>query len=434
MHAIVVRNIWITIGQALVAPATRWPAICAMHGAEQHLRAAEQARRRAGGERTHAHRAGDRVRQHDAVADGDQRRSGNDRQRPELIDAEHQHDADHACNNLGDASPQHHRVDAPAHREPRRDDVAEDIARRYGQEPQAIFGRRAMHHGDDRVRTAANKDKECAAAERRRQHVADVAPAERERSHVNKETALALGPGRPRFRQHHAGPNKNEQRGRRGKQEDGLPAKPAVDQAADERRHHRRHRHRTGDETQHLRGALAAEQVADDGAADRNAGRAADCLQDTHQDQRARARRDDCAQSGAGCDREAAKDHRPPAEAVRQWSAGQLRQREADDVERDGELDDLDVRREHVGEARHGRHQNVERHRPDGRHRHQQAQQLPGRAAIVVQRRMRGELWGGGVHSAIRLAVAGGLHPRATPRLRCHTRARGSRAPARDRH
>ena len=169
-----------------------------------------------------------------------------------------------------------------------------------------------------------------------------------------------------------------------------MPAEQRIEQSADQRRNHRRDRHGAGDQTDHLRRTLAAEQVANDGAADGDAGRAADRLQK-------RMRRSDRAHSTSrwrrGLRRSRAQIRTRITGGGRSGrTTGRCRScanARPEHVERDRELDRLRVARQHLDQPRHRRHQNVERHRADGGHRHQQRKQPPRRRAVVVQ----GGLW-----------------------------------------
>ena len=80
------------------------------------------------------------------------------------------------ADQVRDVTPEDHRVDAEPRRKARRDDVPEDVAACRWDEPEAVFGRRAPHHGDDDVRPGADIDEERAAAERSAQHIANEAP------------------------------------------------------------------------------------------------------------------------------------------------------------------------------------------------------------------------------------------------------------------
>ena len=175
-----------------------------------------------------------------------------------------------------------------------------------------------------------------------------------------------------RFRQGHGGPGQHGQTRCRGADEDRFPSERGIEQAADQRAQRGKHHHDRCDEPHHRRGAVAVEQIADDGAPDHDAGRSADRLQDARDNEAADIRHDDGEETGRGGQREAREQHRPPSEAIGKRPHQKLACRERKQIDRDGELDDRNADVEPRRQLRQGRHQDVERGRTDGGHRHQQ--------------------------------------------------------------
>ena len=139
------------------------------------------------------------------------------------------------------------------------------------------------------MRAAAEEREEHRRAERAGADVAGKFRAAAERRQIAEEA-------RPRarrrverggFRQRDGGPDHHHGAGDGGEQEHRLPAEPGVEQAADQRAEGRHHHHHGGDQPDHRGGAVPVEQVADDGAADHDAGRGAERLQHPRHDQAA---------------------------------------------------------------------------------------------------------------------------------------------------
>jgi hypothetical protein len=151
-------------------------------------------------------------------------------------------------------------------------------------------------------------------------------------------------------------------------QKAGAEGKVLVENAADEWCDHGRDNPCHGDVAEHRSGALTREHVAHDGARQDHAGRAADCLyaarHNEHLDGRGKRARHACRHE----QRHARHQGRAAAIAVGQRAVDQLAQREACEIDSQGELHDAGRGAEGGLQAGHGRDENVHGQRTDGGH------------------------------------------------------------------
>ncbi len=160
--------------------------------------------------------------------------------------------------------------------------------------------------------------------------------------------------------------------------EDRAPAERRLDQAAGQRAQHLRDHHHRDHQADHGADALAAVEIADDGAAHHHAGGAAQRLQKTRGDQLRQGFRED---AGGACQHhqaETGQQHRAASESIRQRTHDDLRTGDADHVERHRHLRDGDVAAERGGKPGQRGHQHIQRDRRDAGHRDQQQQHDPG--------------------------------------------------------
>ena len=191
---------------------------------------------------------------------------------------------------------------------------------------------RAVHDGDDDMRRAADEGEEHRRVERRDQHIAEEGAVGEQAAGHRQGNARTLRRSRPRASR--AAANDAQASIGRGEQpdegEDRVPAERGVERAADQRRDHRRDHHRHGDPADHRGGAVAIVEVADDRAADHDAGGRAErlaCARDDEARDRGGGERREARHDG---EREAGEHHRAAAEAVGQRPEHELRDRHAE--------------------------------------------------------------------------------------------------------
>ena len=129
--------------------------------------------------------------------------------------------------------------------------------------------------------------------------------------------------------------------------------------------------------------ALAAVEIADDGAAHHHAGGAAQRLEEPRRDQLRQGFGEHAAGARHHHQAEARQQHRAAPEPVRQRPHDDLRAGDADHVERHRHLRDRDIAPERGGQHRQRRHQHIERNRRHAGHRHQQQQHDPRCREVV---------------------------------------------------
>ena len=168
-----------------------------------------------------------------------------------------------------------------------------------------------------------------------------------------------------------------------------MPAERGIEAAADQRRDHRGDHHRHGHPADHRGGAVAVVEIADHGAADHDAGGRAEGLRragnDQSGDRRGGERRETCHHG----QHQPRHHHRAAAEAVRQRPEHELRDRHAEQIERERELHRAGLGAEADDQAGHRGREDVERKRADRRDRDQQREQPVGVTGGVVVRSRR---------------------------------------------
>ena len=125
-------------------------------------------------------------------------------------------------------------------------------------------------------------------------------------------------------------------------------------------------------------------KIADDRAADGLSGRGAERLRDARDHEACDVCREDGGGAGEARERQARQHDRPSAEAVGQRSEHELRRRQAHEIERDRELYAGGIGGELRRQPRERRHQDIQRERAHARHRDQQGEQPPRRAARLA--------------------------------------------------
>ncbi len=347
-----------------------------------HLHEAGDAGCGAGDVRADADRTGDRRGQQQAVAEADDDLRQEHRRHLPARQHDVGDDAGEGAHDGQYRAPPDQRIDAEASDEPRNCEIAEHEADRRQEEPEPEFGRAVSQHRHHHVRPAADEAEEGGRAQARTERVADEFRAPRQRGEVGaKRTAFGPGGGEfARFRQRQRRPGEDREAERSGEDEDRFPAEQRVENAPDERREHRHQHHHRSDEPDHRGGAVALVEIADDGAPDGLSGRGAERLRHPRRDQAGDAGDEDRGAAGEARERESDQHHRPAAEAVGERAENQLRDRQAQQIERYGELDAGRIGGELGHHAGDRRHQDVERERAHAAHGDEQCEQADGRA------------------------------------------------------
>ena len=156
--------------------------------------------------------------------------------------------------------------------------------------------------------------------------------------------------------------------------EDGAPAERDFEQAAGQRAQHLRDHHDRDHQADHGADAVAAVEIADDGAAHHHAGGAAERLKEPRRDQLRQGFGEDAGRTRHHHQAETRQQHRAASELVRQRPHDDLRAGDADHVERHRHLRDRNVAPEGGGQHRQRRHQHIERNRRHAGHGDEQQQ------------------------------------------------------------
>jgi hypothetical protein len=180
-----------------------------------------------------------------------------------------------------------------------------------------------------------------------------------------------------RLRQHNRCDGEENKAERGHEHEDRLPPEQRIENAAKQRRDHRRHHHHRGDEPDQRGGAFPVRKVADDRPTHHDADRGAERLHHPREHKLLDTADENPRRAHGSEQRQAAEHHRAPPEAIGEKAHHQLRDREAEQEQRDGELHHPGIGIERHGEARHRRHQDVERQRGHAGYGHEQAEQGP---------------------------------------------------------
>jgi hypothetical protein len=168
---------------------------------------------------------------------------------------------------------------------------------------------------------------------------------------------LPFGAVAARFWQRQRDGDGDHQRRGRDDVEDRAPAERGLQQAAGQRAQHLRDHHDGDHQADHRADALAAVEIADDGAAHHHAGGAAQCLQKARRDQLRQGLGKDAAGTCGHHQAETCEQHRAASETIRQRSHDDLRTGDADHVERHGHLRDRDIAPERGGQHGQCRYQ-----------------------------------------------------------------------------
>ena len=200
---------------------------------------------------------------------------------PRLRLEQHPHDADRRAEHRDGDAGADHGVDAVFRRPAPGGEIPRHVGERDDDEPDAVFGRGALHDGDDDMRRAADEGEEHRRIERRDQRVAEEGavaragcPSAARKCAKPSPVATLRVSGSWNDAQASTAAANSANEG-----EDRLPAERGVEHAADQRCDHRRDHHRHGDPADHRGGAVAVVEVADDRAADHDADGRAERLQ-----------------------------------------------------------------------------------------------------------------------------------------------------------